>query len=134
MAQGPRKSKIGTTMGGLEETPARKKRRAKVRKLKEERWAAKSGPVTVYYRDPLTGEERGPRPETVERSEFMRAELEEIKRIVREKQTAPADRQKTLRAKLRKLGFYISDYSDEPGFVESDVDDLIRRGTITVTD
>ena len=68
------------------------------------------------------------------RSTFTRAEIAEIKRIVREKQTAPADRQKALRAKLRKLGFYISDYSDEPGFVESDVDDLIRRGTITVID
>ena len=67
------------------------------------------------------------------RSTFTAAEVAEIKRIVREKQTAPADRQKTLRAKLRKLGFYISDYSDEPGFVESDVDDLIQRGTITVT-
>jgi hypothetical protein len=58
------------------------------------------------------------------------AEIAEIRRIIREKQTAPADRQKALRAKLRRLGFYISDYSDEPGLVESDVDDLIRRGTI----
>lgn len=68
------------------------------------------------------------------RSTFTSAGIAEIKLIVREKQTAPADRQKTLRAKLRRLGFYISDYSDEPGFVESDVDDLIRRGTITVSD
>jgi hypothetical protein len=58
MARGPRKAKIGTTMGGLEETPERKKRRAKARKKQEQRWAAKSGPVKVYYRDPVTGEER----------------------------------------------------------------------------
>jgi hypothetical protein len=45
-------------MGGLDETPARTKRRAKARKKQEERWAAKSGPVKVYYRDPVTGEER----------------------------------------------------------------------------
>jgi hypothetical protein len=70
----------------------------------------------------------------LKRDSFTRDEIAEIKRIVREKQTAPADRQKALRAKLRRLGFYISDYSDEPGFVESDVDALIRRGTITVTD
>ena len=70
----------------------------------------------------------------MKRSTFTRTEIAEIKRIVREKQTAPADRQKTLRAELRRLGFYISDYSDEPGFVESDVDDLIRRGSITVAD
>lgn len=68
------------------------------------------------------------------RSTFTKQEIAEIKQIVREKQTAPADRQKTLRAKLRKLGFYISDYSHEPGFVESDIDDLIRRGTIGVSD
>jgi hypothetical protein len=58
MARGPRKSKPGVSMGGLEETPARKKRRAKVRKREEQRWAAKAGPVKVYYRDSETGEER----------------------------------------------------------------------------
>ena len=68
------------------------------------------------------------------RSTFTVAEIAEIRRIIREKQTAPADRQKALRTKLRRLGFYISDYSDEPGFVESDVDDLIRRGTISLTE
>lgn len=49
-------------MGGLVETPARKKRRAKARKAQEQRWAAKAGPVTVYYRDPETGEERETTP------------------------------------------------------------------------
>ena len=68
------------------------------------------------------------------RSRFTRAEIAEIKRLVREKQTAPADRQKALRARLRRMGFFISDYADEPGFVESDVDALVGRGTITVTD
>jgi hypothetical protein len=57
VARGSRKAKIGTSMGGLEETPARKKRGAKARKRQEERWAAKAGPVKVYYRDPVTGEE-----------------------------------------------------------------------------
>jgi len=68
------------------------------------------------------------------RSSFSSAEIAEIKRLVREKQTAPTDRQKVLRAKLRKRGLYISDYAEEPGFVESDVDDLIRRGAITLND
>jgi hypothetical protein len=45
-------------MGGLEETPARKKRRAKARKREEQRWAAKAGPMKVYYRDPATGDGR----------------------------------------------------------------------------
>ena len=58
MAKGPRKTKTGTSMGGLDETPERTKRRVKARKKQEQRWAAKSGPVKVYYRDPVTGEER----------------------------------------------------------------------------
>jgi len=58
MARGPRKTKPGTSMGGLEETPARKKRRAKARKREEQRWAAKAGPMKVYYRDPATGDGR----------------------------------------------------------------------------
>jgi hypothetical protein len=58
MARGPRKSKTGTSMGWIKETPGRKKRRAKARKGQEERWAAKAGPLKVYYREPATGEER----------------------------------------------------------------------------
>jgi hypothetical protein len=68
------------------------------------------------------------------RSVFTSAEIAELKRLVREKQTAPADRQKVLRAKMRKLGFFITDYADYPGFVESDLDDLVSRGTIIVVD
>jgi hypothetical protein len=57
----------------------------------------------------------------------------EIKRILREKQTAGTDRQKALRAKLRnQFRFYISEHSDHRPFVESDFEELIRRGTITV--
>lgn len=68
------------------------------------------------------------------RSTFTSAEIAELKQLNREKQTAPADRQKTLRAKMRKLGFFITDYADYPGFVESDLDELIARGTIMVAD
>jgi len=39
-------------MGWASESPARKKRRQKTRKAQEERWAAKAGPLKVYYRDP----------------------------------------------------------------------------------
>ena len=33
-----------------------------------------------------------------------------------------------IRARLRAMGFRISDFADCPGFVESDLDDLIARG------
>lgn len=68
------------------------------------------------------------------KSTFTSVEIMELKRLVREKQTAPPDRQKALRAKMRKLGFFITEYADYSGFVESDLDDLISRGTITVVD
>jgi hypothetical protein len=57
MARGPRKPKTGTSMGWINEPPARKKRRAKARNAQEQRWAAKAGPVKVYYRDPVSGAE-----------------------------------------------------------------------------
>lgn len=71
----------------------------------------------------------------VRRTSFTRGEIEELRRLVREKQTADASRQKTLRARMRRLGFYISDFTaDTEGFVASDLDDLIRRGVISVVD
>jgi hypothetical protein len=41
----------GASMGGLEKSPARRKREAVRRRREEARWAAKSGPV-VSYVDP----------------------------------------------------------------------------------
>lgn len=67
------------------------------------------------------------------RSSFTAAEIEELRRLVREKQTADRSRQKTLRARMRAIGFYISDFAADPGgFVVSDLDGLIGRGAITV--
>lgn len=66
------------------------------------------------------------------RSAFTQGEIEQIRHLLRAKQTADRDRQKSLRARLRLMGFRISDFADYPGFVESDLDDLIARGTITV--
>jgi hypothetical protein len=69
------------------------------------------------------------------RSIFASAEIAELRRLIREKQTAPYHRQKRLRQEMRGTGFYITEYGDFPGgFVESDLDDLIRRNTITVID
>ena len=67
------------------------------------------------------------------RSRFTAAEVAGIKRILRKKQTAPAGRQQALRARLREeFRFYISEHSDHRPFVESDFDELVRRGTITI--
>jgi hypothetical protein len=66
------------------------------------------------------------------RSTFTPSELDQIRGLVRERQVADRDRQKSIRARLRAMGFRISDFADYPGFVESDLDDLIARGAITV--
>jgi hypothetical protein len=42
------------------------------------------------------------------RSAFTQGEIEQIRRLVREKQTADRDRQKSTRARLRSMGFRIS--------------------------
>src|SRR4051795_4824594 len=71
----------------------------------------------------------------VGRRSFTRAEVEALRRLIREKQTADASRQKTLRSRMRRMDFYISDFAaDSGGFVVADLDDLISRGVITVTD
>lgn len=69
------------------------------------------------------------------RSSFTSAEIDELRRLIREKQTADRSRQKALRARMRRIGFYISDFaSDYEGFVVSDLDELIGRGTIEVNE
>ena len=70
------------------------------------------------------------------RTSFSRPELEAIKRLVQEIRRADRARQKSLRARLRReFDFYISDFStDQRGFVASDIDVLLRRGTIMVTE
>jgi hypothetical protein len=69
------------------------------------------------------------------RLSFTPSEIDELRRLLREKQTADRSRQRTLRARMRRLGFYISDFSSDPaGFVVSDLDDLVSRGVITVVD
>jgi hypothetical protein len=66
------------------------------------------------------------------RSSFTQSEVDELRRLIREKQTADRDRQKSLRTRMRKIGFYITDYADYSGFTVSDFDDLVTRGVVTV--
>jgi hypothetical protein len=70
------------------------------------------------------------------RTVFTSDEVLALKALVREKQTAAPDRQKAVRNTMRKeYGFYISKvFRGGRAFVESDLDDLIARGTITVRD
>jgi hypothetical protein len=68
------------------------------------------------------------------RSEFTPAEAAKLRQLIREKQMADPGRQKTLRARMRQIGFCISDHGDFRGFTVSDFDDLVSRGVITISD
>jgi hypothetical protein len=72
---------------------------------------------------------------TSHRHSFSRSEIAKIKALLDEVRRSDRDRQKSLRNQLRRLGFYITDYAgDQAGFTASDVDRLVAKGTITVTD
>lgn len=70
------------------------------------------------------------------RSTYTCAEIDAIKRLLHEIRRSDPSTQKQLRGRLRRqFDFYITDFStDGQGFVASDVDQLVRRGTITVVD
>jgi hypothetical protein len=69
------------------------------------------------------------------RSTFTQREGVELRRLITEKQIADRDRQKTLRARMRAIGFYITDFvTDQRGFTVSDFDDLVARGVILLLD
>jgi hypothetical protein len=69
------------------------------------------------------------------KSQFTQHEADEIRRLLRRKVSADRDTQKSLRDKMRKIGFYITDFSaSSEGFDESDFDALIRQKRITITD
>lgn len=68
------------------------------------------------------------------RSEFTPEEADEIRLLLRELRRADGPRQKGLRAKLRRFGFFITDYArDQAGFTASDFDDLGRRGVVKIS-
>ena len=67
------------------------------------------------------------------RSRYTRAELRLIRDLLTELRRAERSRQKTIRAQVRRMGFFISDYAtDQQGFTASDLDELVRRRVISV--
>jgi hypothetical protein len=66
------------------------------------------------------------------RLSFTADEIAEIRRLLVDLRRADRDRQKGIRAKIRRIGFYITDVShDAGGFTATDFDALLRRGVIT---
>ena len=69
------------------------------------------------------------------RSEFTRREANSIKELLRQKDFADEDEQKGIRSRLRRMGFYITDFDDSyQGFDISEFDLLVRDGRVNVID
>ena len=67
------------------------------------------------------------------RDRFTRAAAKEIRRLLSRLRLAERQEQKTIRARLRRMGFHISDFAgDQSGFTRSDFDDLVQRGVLTI--
>lgn len=67
------------------------------------------------------------------RRKFSSEEADEIRGLLAAKSMADADVQKQYRGRLRKLGFYISDFSSGTGgFTAADFDELVNSGAVSL--
>jgi len=66
------------------------------------------------------------------RRKFTKAEAEQIRSLIKQKLEASTTEQKTIRAKIRKVGFHFSDFSNKKGYNVQDFDDLVSSGQITI--
>ena len=67
------------------------------------------------------------------RRQFTLEEAEQIRNLLREKTRADRDQQKRIRGKLRKIGFYITDFDNSSeAFTEADFNELVEIGTISI--
>lgn len=59
------------------------------------------------------------------KSHFTQSEANEIERLIAQKLLANADRQKSIRAKIRRLGFFASDYGIGGGYTVSEFRNVV---------
>lgn len=66
-------------------------------------------------------------------NEFTTSQIDQIKNLISDKVRTTPDKQKGIRAKIRKLGFYYSDFcTNKDGYTVADFEELIRLGQIKV--
>ncbi|MEP7251685.1 MAG: DNA-deoxyinosine glycosylase [Ginsengibacter sp.] len=64
---------------------------------------------------------------------FNKSEVEQIQKLIAENLRTTPDKQKGIRAKIRKIGFYFSDFSSKNnGYTVADFEALIHSGAIKV--
>lgn len=67
------------------------------------------------------------------KKKYTKQEVATIRTLLREKARASRSEQKGIRAKLRTLGFYITDFDQSySGFTVSDFDKLLQKGIIII--
>ena len=67
------------------------------------------------------------------KTEFNQIEVYEIKKLVKQKELASTSEQKNIRGKIRRLGFYYSDYSSKKeNYNLNDFEALIKNGSIKI--
>ena len=66
---------------------------------------------------------------------FTQKEAKQIKSLLREKARASSNEQKSIRARLRRMGFYITNFDQSySGFTAGDFESLVKRGMIIIID
>ena len=63
---------------------------------------------------------------------FTKAEIEQLLQLIKERRQAPSDKQKSIRNKMRKLGFYGRDDWGIIDCTETDLIQLISNGKLSV--
>ena len=64
---------------------------------------------------------------------FSKSEFKQLKTLIKEKQTADKTEQKSIRNRIRKIGFYFSDFSNQKkGYDISDLEQLVNTGEIKI--
>ncbi len=67
------------------------------------------------------------------RTEFTSAEAAEIRRLLAETRRSPRGGQKRLRDRLRRVGFFITDFDQSfKGFSSEDFDRLVAQGLVDI--
>jgi len=66
------------------------------------------------------------------KTEFTEFEANQIRKLIDKKLVASNNEQKTIRNKIRSLGFYFSDFSSKKGYTVQDFEDLIKTGEIKI--
>lgn len=67
------------------------------------------------------------------KNKFTQDEANQIILLIREKLRASMAEQKKIRNKIRKLGFYFTDFSDKKGYDVNDFKNLVASSIITIT-